>query len=82
MCGLWLAGACAAGLAGCKIEGLTTLADNLVLELQKNYVIVSPGSPMNGSWSPAVREGTDNGMFLVSGQVRLCVDWDYTQCTA
>ncbi|HCN3558673.1 tail formation protein [Salmonella phage SD-1_S14] len=64
MCGLWLAGACAAGLAGCKIEGLTTLADNLVLELQKNYVIVNPGSPMNGSWSPAVREGTDNGMFF------------------
>ena len=64
MCGLWLAGACCAGLAGCTIEGLDELADGLVLELQNNYVVVSPGSVMNGSWSPGVREGTDNGMFF------------------
>jgi hypothetical protein len=64
MCGLWLAGACVAGLAGCKIPRLGEMADKLVFELQKNYVVVSPGSAMNGSWSPAVREGTDNGMFF------------------
>lgn len=27
-----------------------------------NYKVVSPASPMNGSWSPAVRPESDNGM--------------------
>lgn len=64
MCGLWLAGGSAMGLAGCELPELKKMVDRLVLELQNNYVVVSPGSPMNGSWSPAVREGTDNGMFF------------------
>lgn len=64
MCGLWLAGGSACGLAGCKIERLPEMVDRLVDELQNNYVITKPGSPMNGSWSPAVREDSDNGMFF------------------
>ena len=63
--GLWLAGACLAGLAGCQVAGLDDLIEACVTELQNNYVVTPlPGQPMNGSWSPAVRLGTDNGMFF------------------
>ncbi|WP_339475283.1 toprim domain-containing protein [Pseudomonas sp. RL_5y_Pfl2_69] len=63
--GLWLAGACLAGLAGSQVEGLDYLIEACVTELQNNYVVTPvPGQPMNGSWSPAVRLGTDNGMFF------------------
>lgn len=63
--GLWLAGACLAALAGSKVAGLDYLIEACVTELQNNYVVTSvPGHAMNGSWSPAVRVGTDNGMFF------------------
>ena len=63
--GLWLAGACLAALAGSKVAGLDYLIEACVTELQNNYVVTSvPGHAMNGSWSPAVRMGTDNGMFF------------------
>jgi len=65
MTGLWLAGACLAGLAGSQVNDLDYLIEACVTELQNNYVVTSvPGHAMNGSWSPAVRMGTDNGMFF------------------
>lgn len=65
MSGLWLAGACMAHMAGCRVSGLEGLIEACVTELQQNYVVTDvPGHPMNGSWSPAVRLGTDNGMFF------------------
>ena len=63
--GLWLAGACLAGLAGSQIKDLDYLIEACVTELQNNYVVTPvPGQPMNGCWTPAVRLGTDNGMFF------------------
>ena len=65
MTGLWLAGACLAGLAGSQVAGLDGLIEACVTELQTHYVVTPvPGQPMNGCWSPAVRLGTDNGMFF------------------
>ena len=65
MTGLWLAGACLAGLAGSQVKDLDYLIEACVTELQNNYVVTDvPGQPMNGCWSPAVRLGTDNGMFF------------------
>lgn len=65
MSGLWLAGSCMAYMAGCRVSGLEDLIEACVTELQKNYVVTDiPGNPMNGSWSPAIRLGTDNGMFF------------------
>lgn len=65
MTGLWLAGACLAGLAGCQVAGLDGFIESCVTELQSHYIVTPvPGHPMNGSWSPAVRMGTDNGMFF------------------
>lgn len=70
MCGLWLAGACLAKLAGSKVEGLDFLIESCVDELQKNFVNTGiPNMVMNGSWSPAIRLGTgtgpeNNGMFF------------------
>jgi hypothetical protein len=65
MTGLWLAGACMAGLAGSQVAELDVLIEACVSELQQYYVVTPvPGQAMNGSWSPAVRLGTDNGMFF------------------
>ena len=65
MTGLWLSGACMAAMAGCEHPQLNTLIEACVTELQTNYVVTPvPGQPMNGCWSPAVRLGTDNGMFF------------------
>lgn len=65
MCGLWLAGTCMALMAGTKVKGAEELAERLVRELADNYVVTGdPGNPMDGSWSPAVRLGTTNGMFF------------------
>ncbi|VVO66050.1 hypothetical protein PS903_01030 [Pseudomonas fluorescens] len=63
--GLWLAGACMAAMAGCQHPKLDQLIEACVTELQNNYVVTPvPAQPMNGCWSPAVRLGTDNGMFF------------------
>jgi len=65
MTGLWLAGACMAGLAGSQVAELDVLIEACVSELQQHYVVTPvPGQAMNGSWSPGVRLGTDNGMFF------------------
>lgn len=65
MSGLWLAGACMAHMAGCRLSGLEALIEACVTELQQNFVVTDvPGHPMNGSWSPAVRVDSDNGMFF------------------
>lgn len=63
MCALWLAGSSFALLAGCEVPGLETLLDQAVKELNDGYTVTStPGAGINGAWSPAPREGTDNGM--------------------
>ncbi|GAB7531609.1 hypothetical protein PS3A_40230 [Pseudomonas sp. 3A(2025)] len=65
MTGLWLAGACMAAMAGCTHPQLDALIEACVTELQDNYIVTpEPNQPMNGSWSPGVRLGTDNGMFF------------------
>ena len=65
MSGLWLAGMCMALMSGCQIPGLRNLIELCVTEISDNYVITDiPNHPMNGSWSPAVRVDTDNGMFF------------------
>jgi hypothetical protein len=63
MTGLWLCGLCFASLSGCKNSKLDWIIEKSVTELIEHYHVVSPTSPMNGSWSPAVRKGSDNGMF-------------------
>ena len=62
MCGLWLAGAVLAKMAGSEIEGLEHFIEQCVTELQRHYL--STGDVMDGGWSPAPRLGTDNGMFF------------------
>ena len=62
MCGLWLAGAVLARMAGSEIEGLEHFIEQCVTELQRHYL--STGDVMDGGWSPAPRLGTDNGMFF------------------
>lgn len=63
MCGLWLAGSAFALMAGCQVEGLDQLCEYAVKELSEGYTVTStPGAGINGAWSPAAREGTDNGM--------------------
>lgn len=65
MCGLWLAGAVMAAMAGSKVQGLDFLIETCVKELQDNYVVTGvPGHPMDGAWSPAVRLSTGNGMYF------------------
>lgn len=62
MCGLWLAGACIAHLAGSKVEHDDRLIEMLVNELTSNYHITGiPNHVMNGSWSPGLRLNTGNG---------------------
>lgn len=65
MTGLWLAGACMAAMAGCQHPKIDVVIEACVTELQNNYEVTPvPGQPMNGCWSPALRLGTDNGMFF------------------
>ena len=62
MCGLWLAGAVMANMAGSEVIGTEHFIEQCVTELQKNYL--TSGDVMDGAWSPAPRPGTDNGMFF------------------
>lgn len=63
MCGLWLAGSSYALMAGCEVLGLETLCEYAVKELSEGYTVTdTPNAGINGAWSPAPREGTDNGM--------------------
>jgi len=65
MCGLWLAGACMAAMAGSTEPGLDDLIEACVKELGTEYVVTGvPGHPMDGAWSPAVRVSSDNGMYF------------------
>lgn len=64
MTGLWLSGACFAALSGCPIAKLDWLIEQAMKELNDNYIVVRDNHVMNGSWSPGVRENTDNGMFF------------------
>lgn len=65
MCGLWLAGAVHAAMAGSKHKDLDYMMEVCVRELRANYVVTGiPGKAMDGAWSPAVREGNDNGMYF------------------
>jgi hypothetical protein len=61
MCGLWLAGSSLAKSAGMEVPGLDRFMDFCVDELAKNYVVTgTPGSAMDGSWSP----WAGGGMFF------------------
>lgn len=63
MCGLWLAGCSYAALAGCSIDGLESLMDDLAQELINNQIDTGiPNHIMNGAWSPAPRVSTGNGV--------------------
>jgi hypothetical protein len=70
MCGLWLAGACYAYLAGCKLyDEIDLIIETAVNELFNNLVLETPDEIMNGSWSPAIRSwsgkgAASNGMFF------------------
>ena len=70
MCGLWLAGACYAYLAGCKLyDEIDIIVETAVNELFNNLVLETPDEIMNGSWSPAIRSwsgkgAASNGMFF------------------
>lgn len=63
MCGLWLTGVTQAGLAGCDNPMLDFVAESCLTELTDNYVNTGiPSQIMNGSWSPAIRLNTGNGV--------------------
>ncbi|UQT03793.1 hypothetical protein KAONASHI_00030 [Serratia phage vB_SmaP-Kaonashi] len=73
MSGLWLGGACftAALTQDNPIPGLDKYIRKTYEEINNEFVVVSgkPNHVMNGSWSPAVREDTgdgveSNGMFF------------------
>jgi len=65
MAGLWLAGSAILGILGSTVEGLDSLIEDCMTEIQKNYTVTDiPGHPMNGSWTPAARSSGDNGMFF------------------
>lgn len=70
MCGLWLAGACYAYLAGCKLyDEIDIIVETAVNELFDNLVLETPDEIMNGGWSPAIRSwsgkgAASNGMFF------------------
>lgn len=64
MSALWLAGACCVAMTGNETPNVRTVIENTLNEIQNNYKVVLPNHPMNGSWSPAVRADTDNGMFF------------------
>ena len=63
MCGLWLAGAVFARMAGSDVPDLDLFIEGCVKELSDNFTVTSiPGKNINGAWSPAPRESSDNGM--------------------
>lgn len=63
MCALWLAGAAMAGMAGSEHPHIKYIVETCFTEITKNYVNTGiPGQIMNGSWSPAVRLETGNGV--------------------
>lgn len=63
MCGLFLAGAVFAKMAGSTVPDLDVLIEGCVKELADNFTVTSiPGKNINGAWSPAPRESNDNGM--------------------
>lgn len=63
MSGLWLAGSCFAVLAGSTLSVLPEFIEDVVGELERNFIDTGiPGHIMNGSWSPAVRLDTGNGV--------------------
>ena len=63
MCALWLAGATMAAAGGCTHPKLDFIAESCFNEIQNNYVNTGiPRQIMNGSWSPAVRLETGNGI--------------------
>ncbi|WP_269914781.1 hypothetical protein [Acinetobacter sp. HY1485] len=65
MIGLWLAGCCYAQLAGSTVDGLREVIDTAVKELIESFTITDvPDHNINGSWSPAPRESSDNGMYF------------------
>lgn len=61
MTGLWLAGACSAYMAGCRVDGIEDFIENCVKELYDNYIVLSPNHVMNGCWSPSPRASTGSG---------------------
>lgn len=63
MCGLWLAGCCWALLAGATNPNYEKVVNAAIKELGEGFTITSiPNKPINGAWSPAARESSDNGM--------------------
>lgn len=72
MIGLWLAGCCYAALAGSTAPGLDRLIESCVGELAGSYTVTAiPDKAINGAWSPAPRESSDNGMAFgfYSGEI-------------
>ena len=63
MCALWLAGCCWALLAGATNPNYEKVVNAAIKELGDGFTITSiPNKPINGAWSPAPRESSDNGM--------------------
>lgn len=63
MTALWLSGAAMAGMAGSTNPDVSFVVESCLTELTNNYVNTGiPGQIMNGSWSPAVRLETGNGV--------------------
>lgn len=63
MCALWLAGCCWALLAGATNPNYDKVVNAAIKELGEGFTITSiPNKPINGAWSPAARESSDNGM--------------------
>ena len=63
MCALWLAGATMAAAGGCDHPRLDYVVENCFNEISNNYINTGiPRQIMNGSWSPAVRLNTGNGI--------------------
>lgn len=63
MSGLWLSGACFAVLAGSTLTFIPDYIEMVVKEIEDNFINTGIGGQiMNGSWSPAVRLNTGNGV--------------------
>lgn len=63
MCGLWLAGASYAALAGSQVTDLEFVMESALTELLTEFQVTDiPGHPMNGVWSPHPDLTGGNGM--------------------
>lgn len=63
MAALWLAGATMAGMGGCTHPRLDYVIEACYADIANNYINTGiPNQVMNGSWSPAVRLETGNGV--------------------